>query len=93
MQGENAAGPSEAGLWHSSSVGAVGLTCHNSDSAQARFDGGACYFGDTGLAVPMEEESAAMAPNLSPRGIDIYVVDKPSSNDEKDLSSSSDAGE
>ena len=51
---ENDAGSSVAGLWHSSSVGAVCPTGHNSDSSQARFDGGAHYFGDVELVEPLE---------------------------------------
>ena len=37
---KNAAGPSEAGLLYSSSVGAICPTGHNSDSSQVRFNGG-----------------------------------------------------
>ena len=37
---QETADQSVAGLWHLSSVCAVGPTGHNSDSSQARFDGG-----------------------------------------------------
>ena len=69
-----------------SSVGAICPTDHNSNSSQMWFDGGDRYFGDVGVPEPMEEEgSAALAPNLLPHGIEIYVVDEPSSDDDKDL--------
>ena len=51
------------------------------------------YFGDVGLTEPMEEGvSAAVAPNLSPHGMEIYVVDKSSTDNDEDLFSSSETG-
>ena len=93
LHAENAAGPSEAGMRHSSSVGDVCPTGHNSDSSQVQFDGGARYFGDVELAESIdEEESATAVPNLLPCGMEIYVLDKPSLDDDEDLFSSSEVG-
>ena len=51
------------------------------------------YFSDVGLTEPMEEGvSAAVAPNLSPHGMEIYVVDKSSTDNDEDLFSSSETG-
>ena len=80
MRTENAAGPSGAGMWYSSSAGTLCPSGHNSDSSQVWFDVGDRYFGDIELAEPIEEEgSAAVVPNLSPHGMEVYVVDEPSS--------------
>ena len=93
LRAENADGSSGAGLWHSSSVGAVFSTGHNSDSSQAQFGGGACYFGDDELVEPMEGEgSMAVASNLLSGGMAICVLDEPYSDNDKDLFSSSEGG-
>ena len=68
-------------MWHSSSVGIVCPTGHNSNSCQTRFDYGACYFSDVDAA-----------PNLPPHGIEIHVVDETFSDDDEDLFSRSDVG-
>ena len=59
LYAENAANPSEARLWHSSSVGTIHPTDHNSKSSQAWFDGGAHYFGDAEVVNPIGDRSAA----------------------------------
>ena len=67
-------------MWYSSSAGTLCPSGHNSDSSQVWFDVGDRYFGDIELAEPIEEEgSAAVVPNLSPHGMEVYVVDEPSS--------------
>ena len=45
------------------------------------------------MAEPIEEEGyATTALNLLPRGMEIYVVDEPYSDDDEDLFSGSEAG-
>ena len=56
------AGSSIAGLWRSSSVGAVCPTGHNSNSSQARFDGGEHYFGDVEFPAAPEGREAGSCP-------------------------------
>ena len=79
-------------MGNSSSVGVIQSTGHNSNSSQARFDGGARYFGDVTVAEPIEEGYAAASANLLPCGM-IYVLDNTSANDDEDLFSNSGAGE
>ena len=73
--------------------GAVCPTGYNSNSSQAQFDGGTHYFGDVELVEPLEEgRTVTMAPSLSPREVEIYVLDEPYPIDAEDLFSSFEFG-
>ena len=67
---EENGGKSVAGLWHSSSVCTVLPTGHNSDTSQARLNGGEHCFGDVELPAPPEgREADVLSPSLDPRGM------------------------
>ena len=66
---------SVAGVCHSLSICAVRPMGHNSDSSQARFDGGEHFSGHVELP----------APSLDPCGFEDYALDEPTSDDDEDL--------
>ena len=82
-------GKSVAGLWHSSSVCAVYRIGHNSNTSQAGFDGGEYYFGGVELSArPEERETRVLSLSLDPRGMEVYILDEATSDDNKELSPS-----
>ena len=86
LRADNDTGSIGASLWHSSSVGAIRPTGHNSNYSQVQFDGGAYCFSGVELAAPLEEDgSTAVVPSSSPHGTEIYEVDKPYPIDDQQL--------
>ena len=88
-----AAGHSETGQYHASSIGAVCPSGHNTDSSQVRFGGELIIGGILGQwKSGLRGGPAVAAPNLSPIGLDLYVVEEEYLNDEDNLFSNSEAG-